>query len=90
MVYVGDDYLTYKEFCVLKCIKNGSFMSKISKESDVTYSHAIKILYKFRKKDFIKTIKRSGRRRYVYLSDKGRKLQDLMFELEKLIGDKTK
>ena len=65
--------------------KEKNYATSLAKSTDCTYSHTMKILDVFEKNGLIKSEKK-GRVRYIYLTEKGEKVAELLDELISELG----
>lgn len=67
---------------------DGSYVTLIAKKLDLTYSHAVKTIYKFEELGFVTTAKK-GRIKRVYITEDGKEIAErfktVIKKLEKLI-----
>lgn len=59
-----------------------NYASELSKSVDCTYSHAVRVIQRFEENGLVKT-EQSGRRKNIFLTDKGRKVAKKLSELLK-------
>ena len=90
MERLKDLFLHGKPATILVGIKRGrgeKYASLLSKEADCTYSHAVKILNKFKESGLVEFDKQ-GRRKLIELTEKGERIASSMERLfEHLDGE---
>lgn len=57
-----------------------NYASELSKSVDCTYSHAVRVIQRLEKNDLVET-EEKGRRKNIFLTDKGRKVAKKLSEL---------
>ena len=87
-----DKYLLFKKkpievLMYLKDTTQPNYVSFISKEINCTYAHTEKILDTFFDLKIV-TFKKEGRRKYIYLTEKGKKIGDQVESLLIICNDK--
>jgi predicted transcriptional regulator len=71
--------------CYLVGINNRAYITQIRSDLNRTYAHVCKLVYLLEKKGLVTTSK-EGRKNYVTLTLKGRKIGNNLLELKKLFN----
>lgn len=69
---------------IIIAINKSTYMTRISRRTKIVYSHATRVIKKLEDKNIV-TITKQGRRSFAELTEKGKKIRELLIELQKEI-----
>ena len=69
---------------IIIAINKSTYMTRISRRTKIVYSHVTRVIKKLEDKNIV-TITKQGRRSFAELTEKGKKIRELLIELQKEI-----